>query len=211
VETPAAIAALNVVGGNVALDFVNTRPGNPAEVEPIADYAALVAWAVHAGQLDAPTAERLLQRASSDDRAAERSVAGARELRQELWSLFSAVADSRQPPPDVLDALRVADADSLAAGQLVNAERGYGWSWRDDQTLDRPVHEIAHAAVELLTSTPLDRVKTCPACTYIFLDETKNRSRRWCSMDDCGTAEKTRRFVAKRAAKRSSRSSSGGD
>jgi predicted RNA-binding Zn ribbon-like protein len=205
VETSPAIAALNVVGGHVALDFINTRPGGPTESDPISDYAALIAWAVHAGQFDAPTAERLLQGAAGDDRAAKRSVARARGLRDDLWSLFGAIADSRQPPSNALDALRAADADSLADGQLMHTDHGYAWSWQDDVSLDRPLHEIAHAAVELLTNEPLDRVKTCPACGYAFLDETKNRSRRWCSMDDCGTAEKTRRFVARRAAKRSAR------
>jgi predicted RNA-binding Zn ribbon-like protein len=210
VETSLAIVALNVVGGHVALDFINTRPGRPTESDPIADYAALISWTVHAGELDASTAERLLRHAAGDERGAKRSVARARELRDHLWSLFGAIADSHQPPTNALDALRAADAESLADGQLVHTDRGYGWSWQNDVSLDRPLHEIAHAAVELLTNVPLDRVKKCPACSYAFLDETKNRSRRWCSMDDCGTAEKTRRFVARRAAKRSARAAKPG-
>jgi predicted RNA-binding Zn ribbon-like protein len=204
VETPAAIAALNVVGGNVALDFVNSRPETSTDRDPIADYQSLVAWAVHAGQLDEPTADEILRRAAGEDRAEKRSLARALELRANLASVFTAVAESNQPPPDALAALRAEEADSLAAGQLAHTDHGYAWTWDDDRSLDRPTHEIAHAAVELLTNVPLDRLKTCPACTYVFLDETKNRSRRWCSMDDCGTAEKTKRFVAKRAAKRSS-------
>jgi predicted RNA-binding Zn ribbon-like protein len=58
---------------------------------------------------------------------------------------------------------------------------------------------VVHAAVELLTAGRLDRVKGCGTCRFLFLDESRNRSRRWCSMEDCGTAEKIRRYVTRRA------------
>ena len=57
---------------------------------------------------------------------------------------------------------------------------------------------VAHAATQLLIGDELDRIKVCGGCRYIFVDESKNRSRRWCSMEDCGTAEKVRRYVAAR-------------
>jgi predicted RNA-binding Zn ribbon-like protein len=57
---------------------------------------------------------------------------------------------------------------------------------------------VAHAAVELLTGDRLDRIKRCGGCPYLFFDESRNRSRRWCSMNDCGTDQKVRRFVVKR-------------
>jgi predicted RNA-binding Zn ribbon-like protein len=60
-----------------------------------------------------------------------------------------------------------------------------------------------HAAVELLTTGPLDRIKACAGCRFVFVDESKNRSRRWCSMEDCGTTAKMRRYVARRSANRS--------
>jgi len=61
---------------------------------------------------------------------------------------------------------------------------------------------VVHAAVELLTSGPLDRVKACAGCHWLFVDESKNRSRRWCTMEVCGTNEKVRRYLARRAAGR---------
>jgi predicted RNA-binding Zn ribbon-like protein len=63
---------------------------------------------------------------------------------------------------------------------------------------------VAYAATELLTSGPLGRVKNCAGCNWLFVDESKNRSRRWCSMEECGTHAKMRRYVARRAAKRKS-------
>ena len=64
---------------------------------------------------------------------------------------------------------------------------------------------MAYAAWELLTSGPLGRVKRCQACPWLYLDQSKNGSRRWCSMDDCGKAVKMSRYVAKRAAARAPR------
>ena len=63
---------------------------------------------------------------------------------------------------------------------------------------------VAHAATVLLTSGGLDRLKLCAGCHWLFLDASRNRSRRWCTMEVCGTHEKMRRYVAKRAARRDS-------
>jgi predicted RNA-binding Zn ribbon-like protein len=79
------------------------------------------------------------------------------------------------------------------------------WELDTLEALGRP---IAYAAWELLTSGPLDRVKRCHACPWLYLDQSKNGSRRWCSMDDCGKAVKMSRYVAKRAAARSTSSAS---
>jgi predicted RNA-binding Zn ribbon-like protein len=122
-----------------------------------------------------------------------------------LWSLFVALAEGQPPAPEALDALRTAEADGLASGRLVASSGGYAWTWTADPGLERPLRQIVHAAVDLLTTGPLDRLKTCPGCGYAFVDETKNGSRRWCAMEDCGTDEKMRRFVARRAERRSSR------
>ena len=55
-----------------------------------------------------------------------------------------------------------------------------------------------HAAVELLTDGPLDRIKTCGNCRWLFIDQSRNHSRRWCSMDECGIQMKHARFVERR-------------
>jgi predicted RNA-binding Zn ribbon-like protein len=53
---------------------------------------------------------------------------------------------------------------------------------------------IVEAAVALLVSDAMRRVKACPTCGWLFLDVSKNRSRRWCSMDTCGAVAKARRY-----------------
>jgi predicted RNA-binding Zn ribbon-like protein len=61
---------------------------------------------------------------------------------------------------------------------------------------------VAHAAAALLTGPDVYRVKQCAGCPWLFLDRSRNGSRRWCAMTDCGTNEKIRRYVARRAARR---------
>ncbi|MFS0885996.1 CGNR zinc finger domain-containing protein [Aeromicrobium sp. 179-A 4D2 NHS] len=48
----------------------------------------------------------------------------------------------------------------------------------------------------------LGRVKRCGRCPWLFVDRSKNASRRWCDMNDCGRAEKIERYVARRAERR---------
>jgi len=46
------------------------------------------------------------------------------------------------------------------------------------------------------------RLKACTdeGCQWAFFDTTRNRSRTWCSMEECGNKEKTRRYRARRGA-----------
>ena len=74
------------------------------------------------------------------------------------------------------------------------------WTWPPPRDLADPLRPIAHAAVELLTSGPLEHLKVCGNCRWLFLDQSRNHSRRWCSMEECGKQMKQRRFVERRRA-----------
>jgi predicted RNA-binding Zn ribbon-like protein len=73
--------------------------------------------------------------------------------------------------------------------------------WRRDE-LESPLWPVAHATYALLTSSRAGRIKRCAGCPWLFLDQSKNGSRRWCSMEICGTNEKMRLYVSRRAARR---------
>ena len=112
-----------------------------------------------------------------------------------------AAADSRGPAP-VRRASRavahaVAHADLAVDGERVVLR------WPGDG-LGAVGDAVARAAYDLLTGDHLARVKVCAGCHWLFLDQSKNGSRRWCSMEDCGTSAKMRRYVARRAARRAS-------
>jgi predicted RNA-binding Zn ribbon-like protein len=199
------IARMRLVGGSLALDFVNTRGGRPtpsAEDEVLHDYDGLVAWGRHVGMLTEAEARRLLRRARREPDEAQRAYQRAVYLRGYLYELFRAVAAGRPPPRRCTAALRGDEAEALGRAQLVRGDGGFRWSWARDDDLARPLRPVVHAAVALLTAGPLQRVKRCDGCRWLFIDGSRNRSRRWCAMEDCGTAEKVRRYLARRAAAR---------
>jgi predicted RNA-binding Zn ribbon-like protein len=204
-ETPDDIGRMRLVGGNLALDFVNTRGGRPrpsAEDEVLHDYADLVAWGRHVGMLTEARARRLLRRARRNPDDAQDTYQRAVHLRSYLYELFRAVAVGRPPPGRCIAALRSDEAEALARAELVRGDGGFAWSWAHDDELAHPLRPVVHAAVALLTAGPLQRIKRCDGCRWLFIDESRNRSRRWCAMEDCGTAEKIRRYLARRAAAR---------
>lgn len=203
-ETPGHIEELRVVGGNVALDFCNTVDGVPGRepgFDSLSEYRDLVAWGVKAGVLGHEKAASLLLRAESAE--AKASMARALEVRDLVYRIFLVIAEGWEPSRAELDALERIERRALAGAVLVGSRlTGYQWWWSEDEGTDAPLNPVVHAAVGLLADGDLTRIKRCVACRWLFLDESKNRSRRWCSMEVCGTHEKMRRYVARRAAKR---------
>ena len=205
-ETPEHIRRRRIVGGNVALDLLNTQngtAGEPPTDDILRDYGDLLAWAHYIGVLSELEAERLLRSSRRDPDAASAAFERMRTTRAYLYAIFSAVAMSVPPPERAVARLQRDEAEALSHAEIVAIDDGFEWSWARDEDMARPLWPIIHAALRLLIDGPLDRVKGCAACRFHFLDESRNRSRRWCSMDDCGTADKMRKYVARRATARS--------
>jgi predicted RNA-binding Zn ribbon-like protein len=148
-----------------------------------------VTWARHFGLVD--------ESAAGDPQA----PAALRRLRDALLSGFTAVADDGPFPEPAWHELRRAVAHAVARADLVVVE-GAVRLRPPANDLGTVADAVALAAHELLTGDQLHRVKHCAQCHWVFLDRSKNGSRRWCSMDDCGGAVKMRRYVARRAARR---------
>jgi predicted RNA-binding Zn ribbon-like protein len=149
----------------------------------------------------------LLREAERDQKGAARALRRAVKLRELIYAIFRPIADGAEAPADLLDELRDLERDALAHAQLTRAGDAPGdamtWTWPPPRGLADPLRPIVHAAVELLTSGPLEHVKTCGNCRWLFLDQSRNHSRRWCSMSECGTQMKQRRFVERRRRSRS--------
>jgi predicted RNA-binding Zn ribbon-like protein len=194
-------------GGLLCLDFANTL--EPRGAAPVRDwlggYADLVAWARHADALDDATGERLLALAAARPAAAEASFAAAIELREATYRAFAAVAAGAAPATGDLAVLQRAYAEAMRHARLL-PDPGAGrlaWAWEEDEALDRAWWPMARSAVELATAGPLERVKQCrPGCGFLLYDASKNRIRRWCSMEECGGQTKARRQTARRRAAR---------
>jgi len=196
-ETPEYIDRLRIVGGDPALDFVNTEDGDPPS-ECLRNYGDLVAWSVRAGLLPAAEGERLVGEAGLRPEEAAAVYRDALGLRGALYGVFRAVAEGGDVPERALETVRGYEREALSRGRLERQDERFGWTWDDERDLARMLWPVVHAATGLLTSGDLDRLKLCAGCYWVFLDASRNRSRRWCTMEVCGTDEKMRRYVAKR-------------
>lgn len=197
-------------GGHVALDFINTLgglrdgPANP-EDEHLRRYEDVVAWCARVEAVSRATAERVSQRAGRRPREAAAALERALTLRSVVDSVLRPLATGDAPPPRALAALAAANREAIAHASLRPVQGGFGWWWDDDSALDRPLWPLAHAAVEFVTTGPLDRLEVCGRCRWLFVDTSRNRSRRWCSMEECGTSVKKRRYVERRRSRSRSR------
>src|SRR5947209_5987459 len=192
-------------GGALALDFANTVGGT--HVRPTHDhlqeYGDIVGFAELAGGLERSTGMRLRQRAEREPTRARAVYELGIALRESVWAVFSALASGEVPRESDLDLISDAAASAAARSRLVYDRDGIGWSLPSDRDdLERPLWEVARSAADLLTSNERDRIKECASetCEWVFLDQSRNRSRRWCDMSDCGNRAKARRFHAKKQA-----------
>jgi predicted RNA-binding Zn ribbon-like protein len=169
-----------LIGGHPALDFVNTV--HDWTIPEPWDYLGTVADAARFGE-----AAGLLTRAEAAS-LSRPELSRLRRLRAVLERVFRSTASPADLGMLNAELVEVARASRLVAAPLrreIAAEKA-GAALLRLRLLD--------AAATLLVSDAMTRVKSCPACGWFFLDVSKNHSRRWCSMDTCGSAAKARRY-----------------
>lgn len=184
-------------GDAACLDFVNTwgdrdRP----QADRLHDYGDLLAFARQAGLLATETLAGLRERADAQPADARRAGERGRELRETLYRIFSARAAGRPVPESDLTVLNSVLESAMGGLHLEPADEGFLWGWSEQvDDLELPLWPVARSAAELLTGDDLDRLRECDgrSCSWLFLDRSRNRSRRWCSMATCGNRAKARR------------------
>jgi predicted RNA-binding Zn ribbon-like protein len=187
----------DLVGGGVALDFVNTVTARDTEpTDWLGSYATLLDWAELTGAFAKRDLAQLATLAHKDAGKAAAALAKARALREALCALFYAMIEKEQPGESdlaALDAARLAAAKAaklgFRGGRLVQS---FGAA---DSGLDLVTHVVAVRALEILQSVPLERLRVCDGhdCGWVFIDTSKNGKRRWCDMATCGNTAKARR------------------
>jgi predicted RNA-binding Zn ribbon-like protein len=193
VVRPPTAASMRLDGGHPALELVNTvygQEGGPVEHDVLATPEDLVTFA------------RRLGLAGEATPASPRALRSALELREALDAVLRAGLAGDDPPPTERARVEAAARAALRAGRLAPSGQALAWTWPagDPQT---PVHRLALAAVELLTSPDhLAVLHRCAGCCWLFLDRSRGAGRRWCSMADCGTEAKKRRYVQRRRERR---------
>lgn len=199
------VAGFDLSGGHPALDLVNSldnRFSSQGPTELLNGYEDLLRFMAQSRLLDASQVQFLSRTAKPA--AAARAVRATRELRETLATILYAALEGRAPSEAELLGLQHYFQAAGRHRELVwrggtNEERppGAQWQWgRFVRDCELPVWILAQSASDLVLSSALQRMRACDAdtCRWLFLDTSKNASRRWCNMRVCGNRMKARRF-----------------
>jgi len=196
--------------GNLCIDFVNTvdwRNSKTRKKEMLHDFSALISWSKQMGILEDKTAQILFKKALQQPNKAEQVYEKTIELRELLYRIFSSMATTGQTSNHDLSIFNKYLADSMGKSCcLTPSNNGFVWSFCSEiDSMDLFLDPIIKSAADLLVSSELKRVKQCAddACGWLFMDKSRNNSRRWCSMKDCGNRAKAHRhYLSKRQGKK---------
>jgi len=188
--------------GQLCLDFVNTLswPTSKHPEERLLSYTHLVAWSLTVKVVTEEMAQALMQAAGEHPSAADAVLERALVLREALYRIFS--ISPQALPVEAEDLFTLNDELSIAFTHLkVFPIMGhYTWIWDDSTGFDRMLWSVSRSSADLLVSKELARVGECQGigCGWLFWDTSKNHSRRWCDMNDCGNRAKARRFYRRK-------------
>lgn len=193
-----------LLGGDAALDFVNTvRDWN---AEPLLDYLSDFDDALRFGTAAGLLAPRETPRLRDRDGSGKRELKRLKELRLLLKRIFESCLAGEPPRREDLQMLSASFAEVARSTQFVaRAGRSRLMSVRRKVAPEAAGHallrfRVIEAAVALLVSNSMLRLKSCPTCGWFFVDVSKNGSRRWCSMRACGSVAKARRYYRRKKA-----------
>lgn len=185
--------------GALCLDFANTVEWHDSDHpdDKLHHYEDLLAWAEAAAILLPDRGGRLRQMAQKEPQMAGVAFDRAIRLREAIYRLFVDVSEQKEFHAEDLAILNEALSESLSHLQVFPSSTGFDWGWAENlASFDQVLWPVARSAGDLLVSDKLARVRQCAddrGCGYLFVDTSRNRSRRWCSMDSCGNRAKARR------------------
>jgi predicted RNA-binding Zn ribbon-like protein len=193
------IEDLELLGGRLCLDFVNTLDwrGRESPQEFLYTYNDLMTWSRHVGLIKDREAQVLRQQADKSPSEAKRVLSRAVELRETIYRLFSAATEGVSASNKDLTAFNKYLSHTMRQSRIIETKDGL--TWDSDGSKDKLgwiLNPVVRSAADLLVSGDLKRVKRCAdfACGWLFLDNSRNKSRRWCDMKDCGNRAKASRF-----------------
>jgi predicted RNA-binding Zn ribbon-like protein len=194
---------LKLLGGRLCLDFVNTLDwrGTDTPQEFLNTFDDLVSWSRHVGICSQQETNNLHKAAKRSNAEAKKVLNRAIKLRETIYRLFAANIANQNPLKEDLTIFNRFLSRSMKDSQIIRTKDGYAWDInRKKARLGWILNPIVHSAVDILVSDERNKVKACAdsACGWLFIDVSRNRSRRWCDMKDCGNRAKANRFYKKK-------------
>lgn len=165
-------------------------------IELLPTYAELLRFVAQLELLPAEQARKLAR--TVPEAQAQQVLTSTWELREALAKVLYAWADGGKPPSPQLEILE-RNFHTATLHRKLRADGAHlDWIWTGVEPA-LPLWKLAQAASDLLVSTDTEHIKDCgdPTCRWLFLDLSKNHTRRWCDMKTCGNRMKARRHQAR--------------
>ncbi|WP_160717161.1 CGNR zinc finger domain-containing protein [Chitinophaga solisilvae] len=192
-----SIDTLRFDGGVLCLDFVNTISNRmkPDPYDYLPGFRELLQWYTRQEIFPSKVLHTLERLAKGYPQKAAVVFEKTIQLRELLLRLFTAVMAHKSPAAGDLQ---------LFNTYLSDAYTNIEMTWRPSQqkgellfnapALEQVTWWLVKSAQELFTGTQLQQVRQCPACGWLFLDKSRNGSRRWCNMSSCGDIHKVTKY-----------------
>ena len=187
---------------DLCLAFANTLSwrGRETPTETLGGIDDLLSWLASTAKVSAETIEAAANRAHRRPAEAAALFGSMIELREAIYRLFNALASSQHAVEKDVALLNRMLADAPRRETLAHADGGYAWAVkRVDMSAAGLLAPVLWSAADLLTRADRRRVRRCAndACLWLFVDESKAGTRRWCDMSSCGNRAKSRRHYLK--------------
>jgi predicted RNA-binding Zn ribbon-like protein len=185
------------IASDPVLDFLNTvdAQGRSADQNRLLSYGSLIAWGKAAGLID-PNEEREIADAfSSAPAESEQALYDLLQWREAVYRVFETIAKNEKPPANDWLTVEAWIKKAISSARLSRDKNG-ATCWKTPPgTIDLTTipHRLALGLHELLAGSLFTNLKQCEGCTWLFIDTSKNHTRRWCSMATCGNRAKAQR------------------
>lgn len=198
-DPPGTKGRFELIGGHPALDLVNTldwRFREAGSEELINNYADVIRFIEQLKLISAGDARRLLR--GAPENKAEKVVTAIRELREAMAGILYAGVAGKSPSGSSVRKLEACLNEAKVQQQLHWEGAKLEWKLVQFPSLAAPLWLLTLCAEQLITSDQMQLLRECgnDKCRWLFLDTSKNHTRRWCDMKICGNRMKARRFKA---------------
>jgi len=194
------ISKLPFLGGNLSLDFVNTvhdRHEDPLH-DLLQNYWDLVTWVHVADAINDSQKESLLQAGRENQRKADQIYKDSLQLREAFYDFVVNMGSRVEISLARMQLINHWLSRAFSNLELTQSDNRFVLDWKEENFgLESVLWPIIKSFAELITTDEPNRIKQCSNCGYLFLDSSKNKSRRWCSMEICGNRVKARRHARK--------------
>ncbi len=202
-EKQRSIETLTIESSSLCCNLVNTVYAWRGENlhEYLQTYDDVIAWCEKLDLLESPAMAGLRKSARLHPILAAGALEKIRKTRQQLYELISAIAaENSQQIAHTLEKIQPQLIEARSHYHLLPGKEGFSMGLTGNVGFLTPLWMALHSLAELLLTSDPARIKECPKCGWVFLDETRNGSRIWCDPAECGTQDKMRRYNARKKA-----------